>query len=109
MAEGQGHGAASFLPRKLHVVTVHELQVLDLTRDQALTAVGLTVGDIQADDWTPCQRVGQAAHFLGFEGIRAPSATGMGYVIAAFEPQLSPGQLEVKDSYEMEAYLQNER
>jgi RES domain-containing protein len=109
MAEGQGHGVASFLPRNLHIITVHALQVLDLTVTHALQAVGLTIEDIQAADQTPCQRVGQAAHFLGFQGIRAPSATGIGYVIAAFEPQLSAGQLELKGTHDMDAYLQGKR
>jgi RES domain-containing protein len=109
MAEGQGHGAPSFLPRNLHIIAVHELEVLDLTAPQALDAVGLALEDIQADDWAPCQLVGQAAHFLGYQGVRAPSATEIGCVIGAFEPQVRPGQLELKDTHDMDAYLHGKR
>jgi RES domain-containing protein len=93
MAEGQGRGPTSFLPRDIHEITVTGLEVLDLTTEEALERVGLSPSSIRAAAWGPCQRVGEAAHFLGFQGILAPSATGMGSVLAVFEPRLRRGQL----------------
>lgn len=69
------------------------LPLIDLTSTEALDHVGLTLDDVQDDDWTACQAVGQAAHFLGMAGVAAPSATGVGLVIAAFEDRLTTGQL----------------
>jgi len=63
--------------------------------------VGLSVDDIADDDWTACQAVGQAAYFLGHDGLIAPSATGQGLVIAVFESRLAHGQLTVDDSHEL--------
>lgn len=94
MAAGQAGGVSSFLPRALHTVTVTELVVLDLTAEGAMAAVGLVVPDLSGP-WPVCQAVGAAAHFLRFGGVLAPSATGTGVVIAVFESQVMPGQLEL--------------
>ena len=98
MAEGQGRGAQSFLPRDLHVIDVNALNVLDLTAEAALRAIGLSMGDIASEDWSTCQAVGQTAHYLGMQGIVAPSATGVGLVIAAFEPAINRGQIVVRET-----------
>lgn len=93
MARGQGRGPQSFLPRDLHTLSIRRIQILDLTVGANRHLLSLTLDDIRSDDWTPCQAVGEAAHFLGFQGLIAPSATGAGEVIAAFELKLEPGQL----------------
>jgi hypothetical protein len=58
-----------------------------------LDAVGLTPEDLDDDDWTACQVVGNAVQYLGYTALFAPSATGVGDVIAVYEPHLRPGQL----------------
>jgi RES domain-containing protein len=93
MAQGQADGASSFLPRTVHHIQVTDLAVLDLNGD-GLGDVGLDASDIEADDWGPCQLVGEAAHFLGASGLVAPSATGQGLTIAVFETRMR-GQLEI--------------
>ncbi len=45
----------------------------------------MTQADVADDDWTACQAVGHAAWFLGLDGVLAPSASGRGHVLAAFE------------------------
>lgn len=82
----------------LHVFNAHDLRILDLRQDAALHQVGLDHQDIAHDDRTGCQAVGQAAHFLDFDGVLAPSATSVGLVLAAFETRLHPGQLELQRS-----------
>ena len=84
--------------RTLHTVQAHDVQVLDLTSEPSRSAIGLEIGDIADDDWTACQAVGQAADFLGYQGVLAPSATGTGLVLAAFEARLRRGQVEVSGS-----------
>lgn len=79
--------------RELHELELHDLPVLDLTSTTALDHVGLTLEDVEDDDWTACQAVGQAAHFLGIAGIAAPSASGVGVVVAAFEERVKSRQI----------------
>jgi RES domain-containing protein len=81
------------LPRAIHEVRVSEIAVLDLRGDR-LGDVGLEARDVRSDDWSACQLVGQAAHFLGAAGLVAESATNEGLTIAVFETRVH-GQLEV--------------
>lgn len=101
MAHGQGRGVDSFLPRDVHELRVTRVNVLDLTSPDALAAVGLSMQEIESDDWLRCQEVGKTAHYLMLQGVLAPSATGSGFVLAAFEPRLRPGQLEVISTHTM--------
>ena len=100
MAQGQGRGPSSFLPRTVHHIQITDLSVLDLTGD-GLGDVGLDSDDLSDNDWSPCQLVGQAAHFLGASGLVAPSATGEGLTIAVFETRVR-GQLAIIDDGEIE-------
>ncbi len=84
-------------PRDIHEVEVSALEVLDLTSATALANVGLIADDISSDDRSACAAVGHAAHFAGFHGVVAPSATRTGIVIAVFEP-LPPGHLTLADT-----------
>lgn len=85
-------------PFLLHTVLATDIAVLDLAGPDALERVGLTITDLTDDDWTACQSVGHAAWFLGFQGILAPSASGTGVVLAAFEGRLGLDQLTVARS-----------
>lgn len=100
MAEATGATPASLVRRgwHLHQVEVAGVSVLDLSTTTALRRVGLDPEDIADDDWTACQTVGEAAHFLSFAGVVAPSATGSGLVIAAFEDRIGAGQLKLRSS-----------
>ena len=86
------------VPYLLHTVEVQNLPVLDLRSSDALDQVGLSADDIADDDWLACQSVGHAAWFLQVGGLLAPSATGSGWVLAAFETRVEPGQLHVESS-----------
>lgn len=88
-------------PRTLHTISVDNLRVIDLSDAARLAAVGLSPADVEAGDRSPCQRVGEAVAYLGYEGLVAPSASGAGLVIAAFEPRISLSQLIVLDSSEV--------
>lgn len=102
MAEGQGRGPSSFLPRVLHELRCEDLELVDLRPVDALTSVGLSFADITDQNWAKCQTVGEAVHFLERQGIVAPSATGSGIVIAVFEPRVRPGQLTLVHSFPLE-------
>jgi RES domain-containing protein len=90
LAERQGMEPASLLPRRLYRYNVRLGAVLDLTDDLAREAVRLDSSDLAADDPSKCQAVGDAAHYAGFEAVRAASAAGPGTVLAVFMDQLKP-------------------
>lgn len=81
------------VPFTLHTINVTGLPVLDLRQPAAQQYVGLDPEDIAGDDMTACQAVGHAAWFLEMAGVVAPSATGHGLVVAAFEHRAHPGQI----------------
>lgn len=85
-------------PYLLHTVEAHDVLALDLTDAAIMEKLGLTLADIADDDWTACQAIGHAAWFLGFQGVLAPSASGAGLVLAAFEGRLEFHQLTVASS-----------
>lgn len=77
----------------IYEVDVQLSAVLDLREPAALDAVGLVPGDIAAPDRRRCQAVGDAAHFIGLEGVWAPSAAGPGEVVAIFTDKQRPGSV----------------
>jgi RES domain-containing protein len=92
-ARRQGLHPADLLPRDEVVYAVELQRVLDLTDPRALASVGLDDALLAAADWSTCQAVGDAAHYVGFEGIRAPSAAGSGQTLAIFIDRLLRGSL----------------
>jgi RES domain-containing protein len=104
-AKGQARGVQSFLPRDLHVISVRELQVVDLTGERARVSVGIRLVDIEDVDRSACQQVGEAAHYLGFQGVLAPSATHVGLVLACFERNIQRGQLTVERTIPLDSVL----
>jgi RES domain-containing protein len=88
MARRMGRSTEDFLPRRFVAYTLRLASVLDLRPDSALADVGLSMADLASDDLVKCQQVGEAAHYLGLEGILAPSATSRGVVLAVFPDRL---------------------
>jgi RES domain-containing protein len=90
LAVRAGREIDDFVPRHLLEFDVELNAVLDLTDAEVAMAVGLGEKQLQADDATLCQEVGEAAHHLGREAILAPSATGTGTVLAVFVERVLP-------------------
>ena len=57
-------------------------RVLDLTDEATRVTVGIDLASILEDNSTTAREVGEAANYLGFEAILAPSASGEGSVLA---------------------------
>jgi RES domain-containing protein len=89
-SEREGRSPEELLPRRLFRYRVRLTQVVDLTTLDGLASVSLSVEDLTMDDPTRCQAIGDAAHYVGFEAIRAPSATEVGEVLAVFWDRLQP-------------------
>lgn len=93
MARRQGLTPDDFLPRELHRFDVRLAAVLDLREAAARQAIDLSDRQLRADDPRRCQEIGEAAHYVGLEGVVAPSAAGPGTVVAIFLEKLRPGSL----------------
>lgn len=91
MAQRNGRTPQDFVPRRLYRYDVELETVLDLRSAAALGTVGLSRDDLTSDDLRACQAVGEAAQYLGREGIQASSATGNGEILAVFVDRLQPG------------------
>ncbi|HEX9824204.1 MAG TPA: RES family NAD+ phosphorylase [Actinomycetota bacterium] len=89
LARHQSMPPAALLPRRLYTYRTELTGVLDLTTVEALSRVGLSLDDIRSEDPSACQGVGEAAHYVGFEAVRASSATGSGEVVAVFYDRLT--------------------
>lgn len=90
LAARAGREVDDFMPRHLLEYEIEVGALLDLSHGSAIEAVGLSQEQLHADDATPCQQVGEAAHHLGREGVLAPSAAGEGNVLALFVERLLP-------------------
>jgi RES domain-containing protein len=99
LADRQSVPPENLLPRRLTTLTVELIRVLDLTAKGALEQVGLSPSQITSNDPTACQAVGESAHYLGFEAIRAPSATGIGEILAVFWDRVLPGSSVIPTSH----------
>jgi len=97
LASLQARATSDFLPRALHAIECDRLELLDLREPEPRASVGLSDADLFADDRAACQAVGEAAEFLGYQGVLAPSAAGPteGFVIAVFTERPRPGALTV--------------
>jgi RES domain-containing protein len=62
--------------------------MLDLRDPAARASLELSDAELKTNDAAECQQIGEAAHYLGLEGILAPSAAGKGTVLAVFFDRL---------------------
>jgi RES domain-containing protein len=90
MAARAGRVAEDFLPRRLYRYEVRLAGLLDLRTPDARASVELHDDQLLSDDPAACQAIGEAAQYVGREGVIAPSATGSGTVLAVFFDRLGP-------------------
>jgi RES domain-containing protein len=57
-------------------------RVLDLTDPATRATLGIDLPSILEEDSATAREIGEAANYLGFEAILAPSASGEGSVLA---------------------------
>lgn len=93
MAARVGRAPADFLPRRLYRYDVQLATLLDLRLPHGRAVLNLTDDQLLRDDPSACQAIGDAAQYVGREGIIAPSATGSGTVLAVFFDRLQPDSL----------------
>lgn len=87
-AEGENRPPEDLLPRRLHRYRVRLSAVLDLRNVETRKDLGVPLEELKSENRSPCNALGDAAHYVGFEGILAPSATGVGDVLVVFWDRL---------------------
>ena len=90
--------------RVLYRMHVELERVVELD-DKGLEAVRLSPHDVESDDWGPCQAIGAAAAWLGYDGLVVPSARSTGENVVILLNELSPDAvLERIDQREIDTY-----
>lgn len=93
-AERMNLPLAAALPREVFVSTVSLDHVLDLRASEALAGLEVTRNQLLAADQARSRVVGEAVNRPGVQALIAPSATGVGDVLALFPENLSAGTIE---------------
>ena len=94
-----GISPEQLLPRAVYRYEIVLHQCLDLRDQSSRAAAGLSLDTIRSEDQRRCQGVALAAHYLGLEGLIAPSAAGPGATIAVFIDRLhANSRIEPRDS-----------
>lgn len=81
-----------------HRIAVRTTRTLELADMAALAALGVDAGSYTSLDYTRTQDIGDAAAFLGFDGILAPSARWSCQNLILFTENFGPGDFEIKHS-----------
>lgn len=89
-ADLQGVALEDLLPRDLCNFEVDLRLVLNLRAEENVREFQVTRDALIGDDRGTCQEIGLRAYQSGFEAISAPSATGVGDVLAVFLENLTP-------------------
>jgi hypothetical protein len=83
------------LIHQLRVKTACTLKVADLTE---LAALGVAIEEYKLTTYSRTQEIGDAAAFLGYDGMLVPSARWNGTNLVLFTDQLEPGDISVLQS-----------
>jgi RES domain-containing protein len=101
LARRSNRAPGDFLPRHFYRYEFRLGALVDLRDEESQAALGLSPGELLGNDLTTCQAIGEAAHYLGREGIVAPSAAGAGQVLAVFSDRLAAGSYVHDVDYEI--------
>lgn len=82
----------------LHRLTVRTTRTLKIADLEALEGLGVSRETYQSLTYDRCQEIGDAAQFLGFDGILAPSARWPCQNLVLFVDRLEPDDLHLVES-----------
>lgn len=80
---------------RLRVRTTRTLRIADL---EALESLGVSRETYSSLSYDRCQEIGDAAQFLGFDGVLAPSARWPCHNLVLFVDRLEPDALQLVES-----------
>jgi len=82
----------------LHRLTVRTTRTLKIADLDALVGLGVSRETYSSLSYDRCQEIGDAAQFLGFDGILAPSARWPCHNLVLFMDRLDPDDLRLVES-----------
>ena len=84
-AEYSKQGIRKSLPASnLYRISANLYPVLDLTREETRSTLGVVLDDLVSDDWRTCQDIGRRAHDNRFQAVLSWSSTGQDKIMAVF-------------------------
>ena len=88
----------SKLRSTLHRLRVRTQRTLRIANLEALEGLGVSRKTYQSLSYERCQEIGDAAQFLGFDGILAPSARWPCQNLVLFIDRIEPDELQLVES-----------
>jgi RES domain-containing protein len=82
----------------LHRITLRTRRVLQLANLSEVEALGVARDSYGEFDYERTQAIGDAAYFLGFDGLLVPSARWRCQNLVVFTDQLAPDDMAVEES-----------
>lgn len=103
----QGLQPGDLLPRQLWRLEVDLVSILDLTDDDTLSHLGVSLDSVLSDNLEVSRPLGEAAYEHQYQAIRSPSATGVDIVIAVFPENLGTSILDstLVETWELPVHL----
>ncbi len=83
---------------RLHRLKVSAARVLDLGDFEILKTLGVDIDRYESRDYSRTQPIGEAAFFLGADGLLVPSARAPGVNFVAFMERVGPADVEVVET-----------
>jgi RES domain-containing protein len=96
-----GGETSAFLPRRLHVVSLTDLRLLDLRELAARERVGIDIADVVSPDRSCCQALASEARNRGFQGVITPFVTAPGDLLAIFEEHVTERYVQLTESFDL--------
>jgi RES domain-containing protein len=86
------------VPFRIHRIRAHARRILRLDELSLLRQLGVDTDKYATMDYARTQAIGDAAFFLGFEGLIVPSARSSALNLVLFSDRLEVTDIEVEDS-----------
>jgi hypothetical protein len=83
---------------RAHRVSVRCTRTLHFADMPSLAALGIDIANYKSRDYARTQEIADAAYFLDFDGLIAPSARWNCMNLVIFTDRLAPGDLSVEES-----------
>jgi len=82
----------------VHRITVSARRTIRLADLSTLGKLGVDTDRHRDRDYSKTQSIGEAAHFLGFDGMIVPSARWEGLNAVLFTDRIAPGDMEIVET-----------
>lgn len=83
---------------QIHRLHVRAIRVLDIVDPSILATLGVSAHSLSMLDYSLTQAIGDAAFFLGFDGLLVPSARSTATNLVVFSDRIGPGDIDVEHS-----------